>query len=193
MRVLCHDPILPSIPKRELGGSNTISHKLRKFLTWNRFQEKRIDFGLFQEGMVLARVFKGIAVMRCLTRSSALFAVMVFGFYCPMQESHGQMAGPGIGFRNDLKTPIIVQGVSLVNKMQRRGQPFLVNPGKTVWDNNLPPGTLRIYTIYDANQQRILIQNLPINVQKTDQFFVTRPVPGRAGQVKVEQEPVPQP
>jgi len=131
--------------------------------------------------------------MRCLIRSLALFAVMVLGLNCPLQESQGQMPGPGIGFRNDLKTPIIVQGVSLVNKMQRRGQPFLVNPGKTVWDNNLPPGTLRIYTIYDANQQRILIQNIPINVQKADQFFVTRPVPGRLGQVKVEQEPVPQP
>ena len=90
-----------------------------------------------------------------------------------------------------LKTPVIVQGVSLVNNMQRRGQPILVNPGKTVWDNNLPAG-VRYYTIYDSTQ-RILLRDRPVRVQTTDQFFGIRPNMGPAGQVKIDSEPVPMP
>ncbi len=84
-----------------------------------------------------------------------------------------------------------MQGVSLINNMQRRGQPFLVNPGKTVWDNNVPMG-IRYYTIYDANQSsRILLQNQSVRVQNMDQFFGLRPIVG--GQMKMQQEPVPVP
>src|SRR5271169_3469125 len=106
--------------------------------------------------------------MRCLASGVAASALILLGLLSWRQEAWGQISGPGIGFRNDLKTPVIVQGVSLVNNMQRRGQPFLVNPGKTVWDNNLPVGQ-RYYTLYDANQQRILVRDRNVRVQNTDQ------------------------
>jgi hypothetical protein len=130
--------------------------------------------------------------MRCLVSSVTLAVLFLAGLFAPGQEAQGQGigAGPGIGFRNDLKIPVVVQGVSLVNNMQRRGQPFLVNPGKTVWENNLPSG-FRYYTIYDANQQRPLLRDRNVRVQTTDQFFGIRLVPGGSGQVKMEQEPVP--
>src|ERR1700676_3649274 len=97
--------------------------------------------------------------MRCLALSLTLVVLIVLGLGSPRQEAQGQPAGPGIGFRNDLKIPVIVQGISVVNNMQRRGQPFLVQPGKTVWDNNLPKNSTRYYTIYDANQQRLLLRD----------------------------------
>src|SRR5438552_46563 len=110
--------------------------------------------------------------MRCLAGSLTLLVVLL-GLASPRNAAQGQVLGPGIGFRNDLKAPVIVQGVSLVNNMQRRGQPFLVQPGKTVWDNNLPMG-MRYYTIYDGNQQRILLRDRNVPVQNKDQFFAIR-------------------
>src|SRR5438093_1999341 len=86
----------------------------------------------------------------------------------------GSARAAGIGFKNDHKIPIIVQGASLENNVIRRGQPLLVYPGKTVWDLNLKPGN-RFITIYDARQPtRILYQspaNLPIPFQDEDLLY----------------------
>ena len=130
--------------------------------------------------------------MRCLASSVTAVVLILLGSCASAQEVRGQTAGPGIGFRNDLKVPVIVQGVSLVGNMQRRGQPFVVNPGKKVWDNNLPMG-MRYYTIYEANQQRILLRDRPVRILTADQFFAIRLVSGGAGQVKLDSEPVPVP
>jgi hypothetical protein len=131
--------------------------------------------------------------MRCLATNMALVALFLLGPSAPRQEARGQGPGPGLGFRNDLNKPVIVQGVSLVNNMQRRGQPFLVHSGKTVWDNNLPVG-VRYYTIYDATQpSRILLRDRKVGIQTVDQFFVIRLGVGGGGQVKIDQEAVPVP
>jgi hypothetical protein len=101
-------------------------------------------------------------------------------------QGQTQPPGPGVGFRNELKIPLIVQGVSLINNMQRRGQPFVVQPGKTVWDNNLPAG-MRYYTVYEANQQRILLRDRNVRIQKADQFFAIRLNPGGPTPIKMEE------
>lgn len=128
--------------------------------------------------------------MRSIVSILTLAALVVFGVFAPGQQSHGQLPAPGIGFRNDLTIPVIVQGVSLVGNMQRRGQPFLIKPGKTVWDNNLPMG-LRYYTLYDGNRQRILLRNRAVRIDKVDQFFVIRMAAGIGPQVKLDAEKVP--
>jgi hypothetical protein len=133
--------------------------------------------------------------MRCLARNlaivtGALVLLVPFGPLSTQQQALGQSPGPGIGFRNDLKVSVIVQGVSLVNNMQRRGQPFVVRPGKTVWDNNLSTG-MRYYTIYDANGQRILLRERSVRVQSSDQFFVVRLNTAGGAQIKLDQETVP--
>jgi hypothetical protein len=124
------------------------------------------------------------------TSFTAIILVLL-GFLNPQQQIEAQVPGPGIGFRNDLKAPVIVQGVSVINKVQRRGQAFRVEPGKTVWDSNLPLG-IRYYTVYDANT-RILLPNQMVQVVGKDQFFsitinVGNPVP-----VKLVPEAVPMP
>src|ERR1051325_8988121 len=53
-------------------------------------------------------------------------------------------ADPGLAFRNDLHTPVLVQGASVVHGMIRRGQPLLIPPGRTAYDPNLPLGNRQI-------------------------------------------------
>ena len=84
------------------------------------------------------------------------------------QTAHAQFRGAAVGFRNDLKTPIIVQGFTVVNGMQKRGQALVILPGKTASDNNVPAGP-RFYTICDANQPNMVwLRNVPIAVQGQD-------------------------
>src|SRR5262245_50922953 len=105
--------------------------------------------------------------MRSLATILTLFALILSGQGASFAQTQApdKPAGPGasVGFRNDLKVPVIVQGVSLVNNMPKRGQPILVNPGKTGWDNNLPQG-FRIFTVYDYNAGRILLNNARVPV-----------------------------
>ena len=69
-----------------------------------------------------------------------------------------------IGFRNDLKTPVIIQGVSQIGGMVRRGPPIVVLPGRLGGDFNVPAGR-RIYNVYDANQPtRVLARDVTVNV-----------------------------
>jgi hypothetical protein len=71
-------------------------------------------------------------------------------------------AADGLGFRNDLKIPIIVQGESLVNNVLRRGQPLLIQPGKVAWDTNLKPCD-RFISVYDARMPtRVLLRRYPV-------------------------------
>lgn len=71
-----------------------------------------------------------------------------------------------IAFRNDLPMAVIVQGHSIINGVQRRGQPVAVPPGKVNFDNNVPSGTFRFITVFDANQPtRPLIVNFQVPVQ----------------------------
>jgi hypothetical protein len=89
--------------------------------------------------------------------------------------AQGQPRGPNIAFRNDTKTAVIVQGATEVKGMQRRGQPLLVQPGKTVYDTNLPAGD-RFVTIYDANQTNKVLHRDRIPVRNADLQLVIRQI-----------------
>src|SRR5262249_42890723 len=86
--------------------------------------------------------------------------VIVCGVGCLMAVSGGpahaqMMAGMGgIGFRNELPTPVVVRGVSVVNGQRVAGPPILIPPGKVGWDNGLRPG-LRVISVHDANQPNL--------------------------------------
>jgi hypothetical protein len=88
----------------------------------------------------------------------------------------------GLGFRNDLKIPIIVQGESVVDNVLRRGQPLLIYPGKVAWDTNLKQGD-RWISIYDARlPNRVLLRRYPIRFLGGDipHAVVPLPVPATA-------------
>lgn len=89
----------------------------------------------------------------------------------------------GLGFVNELKIPVIVQGSSVENNMIRRGPPLLVFAGKTGWDLNLKQGR-RFITIYDARQTtRVLYQGPPIMFTGRDMQFAIRFLPGAPSRV----------
>jgi hypothetical protein len=76
-----------------------------------------------------------------------------------------------VGFRNQTNRPIIVQGFTVVNGVQRRGQNLPINKNGKAFEVSVPAGT-RYYTIYDANQpSRILLSQVPVPIQSRDVTF----------------------
>ncbi len=103
-----------------------------------------------------------------------------------LPAAHAQGGGAAVGFRNELKSPIIVQGFTVVNGMQKRGQAIVILPGKAGFDYNVPMGP-RFYVICDANQPNLVwLRNVPIAVMGPDINFAVRGVVP-----KVFVEPVP--
>lgn len=91
----------------------------------------------------------------------------------------------GIGFTNELKIPIIVQGASLENNMVRRGPPILIAPRKIGWDINLKPGR-RFITIYDGRQAtRVLYRGQALDFLGPDLLFAVRVGPGNPPRVVI--------
>jgi len=77
-----------------------------------------------------------------------------------------------IAFRNEHDSAVIVQGHSIINGMQRRGQPILVQPGKSSFDNLVPVG-IRFITVFDANRpSRVLLQPFAVRVQGDLQVLI---------------------
>lgn len=153
---------------------------MRKFQAWIRSQLEKV-FEAWGSGVVMKRLARFL-------KKAALALVVL-----PLLAGSARAAG--IGFKNDLKIPIIVQGASLENNVIRRGQPLLIYPGKTVWDLNLKPGN-RFITIYDGRQpSRILYQSqptMPIPFQDQDMLFSIRPhptIPYRVVPVKIQIPP----
>ena len=93
----------------------------------------------------------------------------------PLPKGVGFVGMPtSIGFRNDTKNAIVVQGFTLVKGIERRGQPVLLPPNRSNFDTNVPPG-IRVYSVYDANQPaNILLRDFPIQVKGNDLLFVIK-------------------
>src|SRR5262245_417078 len=74
-------------------------------------------------------------------------------------------------FTNRTSKPLIVQGVSVVGGMFRKGQMIYVLPGKYAWENSVPPGP-RQYRIFDGTQpSRILNPSIRVEVGDSDLHF----------------------
>lgn len=90
--------------------------------------------------------------MSRVTKNLVQAALSVAVLLVPALPAYAQ----GIGFRNDLKGPVIVQGASTAGLAVRIGPPILIAPGKVGWDNKLPPG-IRQITIRDALQPNVIL------------------------------------
>ncbi len=76
-----------------------------------------------------------------------------------------------VGFRNETKNAIVVQGFTVVKGIERRGQPVLLPPNRSNFDMNVPMG-IRVYSVYDANQPaNILLREFPIPIKGNDLLF----------------------
>jgi hypothetical protein len=106
--------------------------------------------------------------------SRLILATLVSGLGCLLAADTVSAQAPmgGIGFRNELKAPVVVQGVSVINGVVRRGPPIVIPPGKVGWDNRLPNG-IRFISVYDANQPNTaLIDKEAVPFQGRDIAFI---------------------
>jgi hypothetical protein len=99
---------------------------------------------------------------------------------------NAQGGGVAVGFRNEMKTPVIVHGYTVINGMPKFGQAIPIPPGKTGVDIGVPNGP-RLYRVHDGNNVRfVFIQNFPVQVQGRDIAFAIRGIAP-----KVTLEPLP--
>src|SRR5207249_34780 len=92
---------------------------------------------------------KGLA-MRQVTTALIAMTWLVISVSGSVQAQAAK-GGVSVGFRNRTDTGVIVQGYTIVNNVQKRGQTLPVNKSGMAFESNVPSGT-RYYTIYDANQ-----------------------------------------
>jgi hypothetical protein len=98
-----------------------------------------------------------------------LLTLALFGLMLGMPGlAFSQPPGVCLGFRNDTKSGVIVQGTTKVNNMSRRGHPLMAPPGRVVFDNNVTAG-IRYINIYDGQQpSKQLLADFPVPVQNRD-------------------------
>jgi hypothetical protein len=112
---------------------------------------------------------------------TALFAMTCLA--CAAPAAHAQAA---VGFRNETPLPLIIQGCSVINGMQRRGMPMVVAPGRVTFDINVPLGFPRFYTVHNANQPaHILLRDFQVPVARGDILLIVRPSLQAPGQVEL--------
>ncbi|MBI1833079.1 MAG: hypothetical protein HYR84_16690 [Planctomycetes bacterium] len=82
-----------------------------------------------------------------------------------------------VGFRNQTNSDLLVQGFTIVNGVQRLGQPVTIRKGGIAFELNVPPG-VRFYTIVDAKSPvRPLLLREPVTIQNRDASFTIMPSP----------------
>jgi hypothetical protein len=112
----------------------------------------------------------------CGSRPSGLapLAVVAVGLWAAAAEA------AVIAFRNETDGPIMVQGISIINRVARRGKLHVLRPGEVAGELILVPGT-RLIIIADAKQPtRILCQEI-IQFTGTDLFYaIQRDEPDKA-------------
>jgi hypothetical protein len=81
-----------------------------------------------------------------------------------------------LGYRNDLKAPVVIQGASIINNVLRRGKPRVLHPGEVAWDTILTPGN-KLITVYDAKQPTRVLYQGTVQFRDEDLFFAVQPDP----------------
>jgi hypothetical protein len=79
-----------------------------------------------------------------------------------------------IGFRNDTKGPIIVQGMAVVNGRILLSKRLTIQPGATAWDIVLVPGN-KVITIADGKQPTRTLGQETIQTGIKNLFFAIEP------------------
>jgi hypothetical protein len=86
-----------------------------------------------------------------------------------------------LGFRNDTTAPIIVRGVSIINRVARQGPPHVLQPGQECWDVMISQGN-KLILVADAKQPtRVLLQQT-VNYVAGTLFFSIQSDPNGVGQ-----------
>jgi hypothetical protein len=82
----------------------------------------------------------------------ALLALAAAGFW-PLDAEAAVLA-----FRNETDAPVMVQGMTVINRVARRGKLHLVGPGEVSQEPILVPGALRIIVVDAKQPSRVLCE-----------------------------------
>src|SRR5690348_10021410 len=94
----------------------------------------------------------------------AWFALAVLGLW-PIAAEAASLA-----FRNETDTPIMVQGVMIINRVARRGKLHFLGPGEVSQEPVLVPGVI-VVTVIDAKQPNHALCHQSIQFTGTDLFY----------------------
>jgi hypothetical protein len=84
------------------------------------------------------------------------------------------LAGPPtIGYRNDTKVAVVVQGLSIINNRLRRDRVHILQPGEVAYDTVAIAGN-RLVVVADAKQPTRTLFQGTIPFARNDQFFSIR-------------------
>jgi hypothetical protein len=94
----------------------------------------------------------------------ALAALIAVGFW-PVAAEAAVLA-----FRNETESPVMVQGVTIINRVARRGKLHFLGPGEVSQEPIVVPGTIRI-TVIDAKQPNHILCEQIIQFTGTNLFY----------------------
>jgi hypothetical protein len=103
-------------------------------------------------------------LFNCRRAKFALLTVLAVGLW-----PHAADAAV-LAFRNETDSPIMVQGITIINRVARRGKLHLIGPGEVSQEPILVPGFVQI-TVIDAKQPNHALCQKIIQFTGTDLFF----------------------
>lgn len=84
-----------------------------------------------------------------------------------------------LGFRNDTKTPLVIQTSTISDGGVTPGRPMSMYPAEVAWDNVVEP-CIKNIAIYDPKQPKRPLFETKIQCGEADLFFsVQMPLPGQ--------------
>jgi hypothetical protein len=78
-----------------------------------------------------------------------------------------------IVFRNDTDNPVMIQGISIINRVVRRGKLHVLRPGEVGRELILIPGAI-LFAVADAKQPTRILCQETIQVRGTDLFYTIK-------------------
>ena len=75
-----------------------------------------------------------------------------------------------LGFRNDTNAPVVVQGVSIINRVARQGPRYVLKPGQECWYIMIAPGN-KLILVADAKQPTRTLLQETVNYAGASLFF----------------------
>jgi hypothetical protein len=78
-----------------------------------------------------------------------------------------------IVFRNDTDSPVMIQGIGIINRVARRGKLHVLRPGEVSQELILIPGAI-LFAVADAKQPTRILCQEAIQVRGTDLFYTLK-------------------
>jgi hypothetical protein len=106
--------------------------------------------------------------------SFSILSVLCLAMLCLSSVRSIAADGGWMGFRNDTNSPIVIQGVSIINRVPRQGPRHTLQPGQECWDVMIAKGN-KLILIADAKLPTRSLMQETVTYSGTDLFFSVQP------------------